>query len=252
LNSAPLVWGLLHGGSKGRFDLSFRLPSECAELVASGAVEIGNIPVIELSRLNLAMVPGVGVASRGAVRSILLISKRPLTEIRTLAADSSSRTSVALTRIILSRRYGVEPAFTPHAPDVTSMLERADAALIIGDPALRIDRRAAPYHVVDLGQEWTEMTHLPMVFAVWAGRKRHITPEVIDALVESCRFGRAHLEDIVNIDAAARGIPEELAREYLTRHIVNELGPREYEGLELYLRYAREAGCLDPEKVAAV
>jgi chorismate dehydratase len=252
LNSAPLVWGLLHGCSKGRFDLCFRLPSECAELVASGAVEIGNIPVIELSRLNLEMVPGAGVASRGAVRSILLVSKRPLSKIRTLAADTSSRTSVALTRIILSRRYGVEPDFKPHAPDLDSMLERADAALIIGDPALRIDLGATPYQVVDLGQEWMEMTHLPMVFAVWAGRKRHVTAEVIDALVESCRFGRAHLDDIVNIDAAARGIPKELAREYLTRHIVNELGPREYEGLELYLRYAREAGCLDPHKLAAV
>ena len=252
LNSAPLVWGLLHGGSKGRFDLSFRVPSECADLVAAGEVDIGNIPVIELSRLNLEMVPGVGVASRGAVRSILLICKRPPGEIRTLAADSSSRTSVALTRIILSHRYGVEPRFEPHAPDLDSMLERTDAALIIGDPALRIDRRALPYQVVDLGQEWTEMTGLPMVFAVWAGRKRHITPEVTGALVESCRYGRAHLEDIVQVDAAARNIPPELAREYLTRHIVNELGQREYEGLDLYLRYAREAGCLDPEKLAAV
>ena len=240
LNSAPLVWGLLHGEGRGRFDLTFRVPSECAELVATGGVEIGNIPVIELARLNLEMVPGVGVASRGAVRSILLISKRPLGEIRTLAADSSSRTSVALTRIILSRRYGVEPRFTPHAPDLVAMLESADAALIIGDPALRLDIDALPYHVADLGQEWTEMTGLPMVFAVWGGARRHITPDVVAALNESCRFGGANLEEIVKIDGAARGIPEERAREYLTRHIVNELGDREYEGMKLYLRYARE------------
>jgi len=246
------VWGLLHGRARGRFDLRFSLPSECADLVGSGGVEIGNIPVIELSRLNLEMVPGVGVASRGEVRSILLVSKRPLGEIRTLAADTSSRTSVALTRIILSRRYGVEPRFEPCAPDLTTMLDRADAALIIGDPALRLDPCTLPYHVADLGQEWTAMTGLPMVFAVWAGRKQHITPDVIDALVESCRFGRAHLEDIVKMDGAARNIPEDLAREYLTTHIVNELGPREYEGLKLYLRYAREAGCLDPEELAAV
>jgi predicted solute-binding protein len=84
------------------------------------------------------------------------------------------------------------------------------------------------------------MTGLPMVFAVWAGHKRHITPAVITALAGSCRFGREHLEDIVKIDGAARGIPEALAREYLTTHIVNELGPKEYEGLQLYLRYARE------------
>ena len=86
----------------------------------------------------------------------------------------------------------------------------------------------------------SDLTGLPMVFAVWAGRKQHITSAVSEALQASCRFGREHLEDIVKIDGAARGIPEDLARQYLTRHIVNELGPREYEGLQLYLRYARE------------
>jgi chorismate dehydratase len=241
LNSAPLVWGLLHGPPQDLFDLTFRIPSECADLVASGAVDIGNIPVIEMSRQNLEMVPGVGVAARGAVRSILLVSKRPLAQIRTLAADSSSRTSVTLTRIVLSRRYGVEPLFLPSAPDLAAMLDRADAALIIGDPALRVEPSSLPYRVADLGQEWTEMTGLPMVFAVWAGHKRHITPAVVKALNDSCRYGREHLEDIVKIDAPARGIPTELARDYLTRNIVNELGAREYEGLELYLRYAREA-----------
>jgi predicted solute-binding protein len=240
LNSAPLVWGLLHGPRQDLFDLTFRVPSECADRVASGAADIGNIPAIEMYRQNLEMVPGLGVAARGAVRSILLISKRPLAEIRTLAADSSSRTSVALARIILSRRYGAEPAFHPYAPDLATMLDRADAALIIGDPALRLDRAALPYLVADLGQEWTDMTGLPMVFAVWAGRKRHITAAVAQALAESCRFGREHIEDIVKMDGAARRIPEELAREYLTRHIVNELGPQEHEGLQLYLRYARE------------
>jgi chorismate dehydratase len=241
LNSAPLVWGLLHGPRQDLFDLTFRVPSECADLVASGAVDIGNIPVIEMSRQNLELVPGVGVATRGAVRSILLVSKRPLAEIRTLAADSSSRTSVTLTRIVLARRYGAEPLFLPCAPDLTGMLDQADAALIIGDPALRLDPATLPYQVADLGQEWTEMTGLPMVFAVWAGHQRHITPAVVKALNDSCRYGRDHLDDIVKIDGAARGIPETLARDYLTHHIVNELGPREYEGLELYLRYAREA-----------
>ena len=234
------------------FELSFRLPSECADLIASGGVEIGNIPVIEMSRLNLDMVPGVGVASRGAVRSILLVARRPLSEIRTLAADTSSRTSIALARIILSRRYGVEPRFEPCAPDLDRMLACADAAIIIGDPALRLDIGSLPYLVRDLGQEWTDMTGLPMVFAVWAGRKRHITTGVIDALTNSCRFGRDHLEDIVRIDGAERGFSADVARNYLSRHIVNELGSQEYEGLQLYLQYAREAGCLDPEELAAV
>src|SRR6266566_4771135 len=123
---------LLHGPPQDLFDLTFRVPSECADLVASGAADIGNIPAIEMQRQNLQMVPGLGVASRGAVRSILLVSKRPLAAIRTLAADSSSRTSVALTRIILSRRYGAEPEIHPYAPDLAAMLDHADAALIIG------------------------------------------------------------------------------------------------------------------------
>jgi chorismate dehydratase len=240
LNSAPLVWGLLHGPQRNLFDLTFRLPSELADLVAAGQIDLGNIPVIEALRQNLEMVPGVGVASRGAVRSILLVSKRPLDQIRTLAADSSSRTSVALTRIILAKRYGVEPEFRPAAPDLAAMLDRCDAALIIGDPALRLNRASLPFLVADLGEEWTGMTSLPMVFAVWAGHKRHVTPEVSEALAASCRFGREHLEEIAKSDGPARGIPQDLARDYLTNHIVNELGPREYEGLQLYLRYARE------------
>jgi predicted solute-binding protein len=193
-----------------------------------------------MDRLGLEMVRGVGVASRGAVRSILLVSKRPLDQVRTLAADTSSRTSVALSRIVLARRYGAVPEFRPCPPALEPMLAQADAALIIGDPALRIDTRSLPYVSADLGAEWTAMTGLPMVFAVWAGARRHITPEVEEALVASCRFGREHLDDIVRIDAAARGIREELAREYLGNHIVNELGPREYEGLQLYLQYAKE------------
>lgn len=198
------------------------------------------------------MAPGVGVAAHGAVRSILLISKRPATQIRTLAADTSSRTSVALARIILARRYGVEPEFRSEPPDLTAMLESADAALIIGDPALRLDLRSLPYQIMDLGEEWTAMTGLPMVFAVWAGRSQHITPAVKDALVASCRYGRTHLDDIVRLDGVARGIPERMARQYLSDHIVNELSARDYDGLDLYLRYAKQAGCLNPIETVSV
>src|SRR5260370_6538901 len=128
----------MHGPRQGLFKLTFRVPSLCAELVASGAADIGNIPAIELSRQNLEMVPGLGVAARGTVRSILLISKCPLAEIRTLAADSSSRTSVALTRIILSRRYCAEPVIQAHAPDLAAILERNDPPLLIRAPPFRL------------------------------------------------------------------------------------------------------------------
>lgn len=239
LNSAPLVWGLLHGPQKGAFDLSFRVPSELAGLVASGAVDIGNIPVIEYARQGLTMVKGLGVACRGAVRSILLVSKCPPARIRSLAADTSSRTSVELARIVLDRRYGVQPDFRSHAPDLPAMLDAADAALVIGDPALRIDPAALPFQVVDLGEEWVALTGLPMVFAVWAGRSQFITRDVMEIFAASYRFGREHLDDVIRCESAMRSIPLVLAREYLTRHIVNELGPREYEGLELYLKYAQ-------------
>src|SRR6476661_1331478 len=166
---------MLHGPARGLFDLEFRIPAGCADQLASGAADIGIVPSFELTRQELEILPGAGIACHGAVRSILLISTRPAAEIRTLAADTSSRTSVQLARVILERRYGAEPRQIPHPPDLEAMLRVADAALIIGDPALRISLDV-PYHVYDLGAEWVEMTGLPMVFAVWAGRKAVITP----------------------------------------------------------------------------
>ena len=134
---------MLHGPQKGLFDLLFEVPAVCADMVAAGGADIGIIPSYELLGQELAIVPGVGIASRGAVRSILLISKCPADRIRTLAADSSSRTSVALARIVLARRFGVEPNVITRRPDLPSMLGEADSALIIGDPALRIDPAGA-------------------------------------------------------------------------------------------------------------
>jgi predicted solute-binding protein len=240
LNTVPLVWGMLHGPQRGLFDLEFQIPANCADRLASGQADVGIVPTFELTRQELTVAPGVGIASRGAVRSILLVSTRPPGDIRTLAADSSSRTSVQLARVILERRYGASPAITPHAPDLPAMLQAADAALVIGDPALRIDISPGPYLIYDLGAEWTEMTGLPMVFAVWAGRKEVVTPELTAAFRESARYGREHIDEIVAREAPERQFPPELVREYLTERSVHELGPREYEGMELFLSYARE------------
>lgn len=226
---------MLHGPQQGLFDLEFRVPAECADRVASGDADIGIVPSFELTRQDLEIVPGAGIACRGAVRSILLIARRPAAEIRTLAADSSSRTSVQLARVILRRRYGAAAEIVAHPPDLDAMLQIADAALIIGDPALRIDPASLPYHVYDLGAEWVEMTGLPMVFAVWAGRRGVATAEVEEAFRGSWHYGHAHLEEIV---AASRGFAPGLVRRYLTDNIVHELGPREYEGMRLFLEYA--------------
>jgi len=229
-----------HGAQKGLFELLFRVPAVCADIVAAGQADIGIIPSFELLLQDLAIVPGVGIASRGAVRSILLISKRPAAQIRTLAADSSSRTSVALARIILSRRFGVEPAIITRPPDLPSMLGEADSALIIGDPALRINPEALPFHVYDLGREWTEMTGLPMVFAVWAGRRECMTAEVAAAFQDSCAGGLRNLGQIAVEEAAARRLPPGLVRDYLNSHIVYELRAEERQGMQLFLSYARE------------
>ena len=144
--------------------------------MAGAAADIGILPCFELTRQELEIVPGTGIACHGPVRSILLVSQRPAAEIRTLAVDTSSRTSVQLARVILERRYGAEYTAIPHAPDLDAMLRVADAALIIGDPALRLDPQTLPYEVHDLGGEWVEMTGLPMVFAVWAARPGMVTP----------------------------------------------------------------------------
>jgi chorismate dehydratase len=237
LNTVPLVWGMLHGSQRGLFDLDFDIPARCADKLAAGEVDIGIVPAAEVPRLGLDVIPGAGIACHGDVRSILLISKVPPGEIRVLAADSSSRSSVALSRIILRERYGARPVLVSMPPDVTSMLEAADAALIIGDPALRVDPAALPYTVLDLGGEWVSMTGLPMVFAVWA-RRKNVSPGGLEqAFLDSAHFGLAHLDEIVLCESETRGLSKELARDYLVRNLVMELGEREYRGMRRFLEY---------------
>jgi predicted solute-binding protein len=248
LNTWPLVWGFLHGPQKGKFDFRFDLPSECARAVGSGEADIGLVPCAEVERLGLHFLPDVGIASDGPVRSIYLISKVPIPEIRTLAADSSSRTSVALARMILAERYGCRPELRSLPPELDAMLGACDAALIIGDPALQIEPSSLPWKVLDLAEEWIEWTGLPMVFAVWAGRKPCLTPEVREAFVDSWRWGSTHALEIAQ-KAAERGFSEQVAYDYVTRNIVYELGPRHLEGLELFRRKVRtldaESGAID-------
>lgn len=227
---------MTHGPQRGFFDLSFSIPSVCADRLESGEADIGLVPCAELDRLDLSFFPETGIACRGPVRSILLISRVAPSKIRTLAADISSRTSVMLTRIVLAEKFGVHPELLPMRPDLDSMLAAADAALIIGDPALRLDPSALPYDVLDLGSEWMELTGLPMVFAVWAGKAPHITAEAAGIFLDSLRFGLANLEDIVAEAPASHGIPADLARVYLTRHIAFELTATDRKGLELYRR----------------
>jgi predicted solute-binding protein len=230
---------MLHGEQRGLFDLSFAIPAECADRLASGQADIGIVPSVELNRQKLEIIRGTGIACRGDVRSILLISKVPIGEIRTLATDSGSRTSVALSRIILARKYGVKPRLSSERPHLGSMLEQNDAALLIGDAALMLNPVELPFHVLDLGTEWTEMTGLPMVFAVWAARAE-LGAQDPAPFSASLRFGMQHVDDIAHQEHSKIGISEVLAREYLTRNIIFDLGEREYAGLTTFLQYASE------------
>ncbi|HEV2200539.1 MAG TPA: menaquinone biosynthesis protein [Bryobacteraceae bacterium] len=239
LNTVPLVWGLLQDAAlQPVFNLRFALPSRCAEELASGEADLGIVPVIEMARQKLDYFPGLGISSVGPVRSILLVSKVPYREIKRLTTDSGSRTSVMLARIILAEKFGAEPRLTSQAPELASMLGSADAALLIGDAALHIDPATLPFETLDLGAEWTALTGLPMVFAVWAGRKEVVRKPYGQALADSCRYGLSHIEEIIPREAASRKLAEPLVRRYLTRHIVFEFGPRHEEGLAEYLKRA--------------
>lgn len=230
---------MLHGPQRELFELEFAIPSECADRLATGAADIGIVPSFELTRQSLAIIPGAGIACHGAVRSILLVSTCPAPEIRTLAADSSSRTSVELARVILSRKFRAHPEITRHAPDLDAMLRHADAALVIGDPALHLDPSRLPFHVYDLGAEWVDLTGMPMVFAVWAARPDRISDGLASAFQASCHYGLERISDIVAAEAPARGLSPELARDYLTHNIVHCLSERDYDGMRRFLEFAR-------------
>jgi chorismate dehydratase len=239
LNTCPLVWGLQYGPQKDLFDLSFEIPSVCADRLAAGTVDIGLVPVIEAKRQGLEFAPDLGIACNGPVRSILLVSHVPAPEIRTIAVDCSSRTSVALTELVLRERFGVAPQLSPHGPQLAAMLETSDAGLLIGDSALRFHPDELPYHVYDLGQEWKWMTGLPMVFAVWAARPGVIDPAVVSVLRASYDFGRESMEEIIHQESLRRGFSDELVRQYLTHYIHFELTLDFHRGMERFLESAR-------------
>ena len=240
LNTWPLVWGLLYGPQKDIFDFRFDLPADCADALGAGKADIGLLPSAELDRLALGFLPDVGIACEGPVRTILLISKVPPAKIETVALDASSRTSVALTRILLRQVYGTNPRTVSRPPDLENMLAECDAALIIGDPALRLDPRTLPYLVLDLGAEWVNWTGLPMVFAVWSGRREVLTQRVAQAFRDSWEWGRNRIDEMAERAWAERGFDQALAREYLSRHIAYELTSKHLEGLALFRKLVRE------------
>jgi chorismate dehydratase len=251
LNSRPPAWGFLKGHHADLFVPSYHPPATVARRLAEGSLDIGLVPSIEVQRIaGLRLLPDVCVSATREVRSVLLVSNRPLAEVRRIALDANSRTSAALTRLLARDRWGIEPDYTEHRPEVERMLATADAALVIGDPALKVDR--GRYQVVDLAAEWQALTGLPFVFAVWAVREA-VADEVPDLAYyfkESLRFGLTHLDTIVRESAAALDLDTATVRAYLTENLGFVLREPEQAGLAEFWRRARVHGLIDAEPVA--
>jgi len=237
VNALPLARGLERDAAAGEIEL-FRLsPAAVADQLAAGRIDVGLLPSIELARIpGLELLPGCAIAATHEVRSVLLVSRVPVAEIRTLALDENSRTSAALVRIVLAERYGIHPETREEAPDLDAMLARADAALVIGDPALRVDRER--YVVLDLAGEWLELTGLPFVFALWAARAEVATPELAARFQRSLAAGLAELDAVVAEAAAETGLAPAVLLDYYQRNLSFTLGPEERAGLAEFLRRA--------------
>ncbi len=250
LNTAPLMWDFEHGNLAAEFDISYTVPSQCADDLAAGSADIGIIPAAAYPSVpGLVILPGVAIASRCPVRSILLVSKVPLDKIRSIALDSSSLTSAALTKILFARWWGKDRTFTPMAPDLEKMMQEHDAGLLIGDPALKVDR--SRYFTYDLAEEWIRLTAKSFVFAFWAVRQAALrdAAESLD-LASIFQESRDHGLQAENVQRTARewaprvGLSEADVKSYLTENIYYDLDPAGLDGLRLFYRYAEECGAL--------
>src|SRR4051812_8065301 len=240
LNVRPLVYGL--DRQPNRFHLRFDVPSTCARLLDDGDIDLGMVPSIAyLSRPGDRIVPGVCIGSDGPVASVALFTRKPIGEVRSIALDTSSRTSAALTRILCAKKFGIDPDFRPHGPDLAAMLAQSDAALLIGDPALFADYRALGAEKIDLGLAWREMTGLPFVWAVWAGRRAAATPEAVARLQAAAAEGRSRIDDIATAYSSdpAR---QALGRRYLRENLLFDLTAGAQDGLRTFYREAEALG----------
>ena len=265
LNTAPLVRGFTHGPLQGKYDLSFTVPSQCAEALRTGAADVAIIPAIEYQRIpNLVILPDLSIASKERVRSLLIVSKPPIREARSIALDSSSRSTQALTKILCDARWLIAPEFAEVPPDLTAMLATSDAALLIGDPALRL-ALAAEQHVVpgrdgsllcsgaqiglpqipklyiyDVVHEWWQLTERPAVLAVWAARANVASAELAADFSASLACGLTQLPEICAEAARELQLPAKELSLYLRTNIDYSLDSQNLKGLnEFFARAAR-------------
>ncbi|MEP7116689.1 MAG: menaquinone biosynthesis protein [Acidobacteriota bacterium] len=240
INARPLVHGL--EAERALFEVEFDLPSTCAARLHAGAVDLGLIPAVEYLGGDYRLVPDMAIGSDGPILSVAVFTRTPLARVRRLAVDTSSRTSVALTRVLCAKHWHIDPVFVPVRPVLAEMLAQADAALVIGDPALAIDPVAAGVEKIDLGEAWREFTGLPFVYAAWAGRPGVLGAAHLAALSATRDRGLAASEEIAGQFGAGDRRRTDLIRSYLRHNLRYAFGTRERAGLERFLALAVEVG----------
>ncbi|HEX5715278.1 MAG TPA: menaquinone biosynthesis protein [Thermoanaerobaculia bacterium] len=242
LNSKPLAWGFLKGHHADLFAPTYHPPAMVARLLGQGALDIGLIPSVEVQRIpGLKILPDLCVASTHEVKSVILVSRGPLEQVKRVALDQNSRTSVALLRILLQER-GIHPEYLHERPDPERMLSEADAALLIGDPALKVERDK--YQVIDLAAEWNALTGRPFVFAVWAVRAGVDLPDLPFYFKSSLRYGLSSIDTLSREAAAELGLDSADVRSYLTENLHYFLRQEELAGLEEFYRRAHAHGLI--------
>jgi chorismate dehydratase len=245
LNTRPLVYGLEQGLGRGAIELSYAVPSALADRMAEGALDVALLPIVELARLgDLELVPGLGIVTFGASRSVLLVSRRPVEELRSVALDRDSRTSNALTQVLFANVWRREPEFSLGPASLDDALAGHDAAVRIGDKAL-FEPLPDGALVYDLGEVWTEHTGLPFVFAAWAARPGVVDRTFYRMLHHSRREGSKVVRQIADdYEWNGRRHPS-IAFAYLTEHIRFRLGSAELQAIEKFFRAAHEIGIVE-------
>jgi chorismate dehydratase len=249
LNTAPLMWDFDWGELRKKYEVAYTLPSACAEMLRAGTADGGTIPAATYATIpDLTIVPDVAIATRGPVASIYLASKVPLDQIKTIAADTSSRSSVALLKVLMAKKWQHEPEFVPAEPKIDKMLKSADSALLIGDPALALGKKPpAGVQLYDLGEEWVNWIGKPFVFAFWAVRKAANPDAQVARDFQLSRDHGLESKSIAKIASEWRtriGLSEDEIAQYFIRNIEYKLAPDCLDGLRLFYRYAEEIGAL--------
>jgi chorismate dehydratase len=253
LNTAPLMWNFEHGSEREElrrnFQVDYTIPSRCAQMLADGSADIGIIPVAAYTSIqNLAILPDIAIASDDAVRSILLVSKVPLEQIHAVALDSSSRSSAALIQVLFARYWKREARFVSAEPQLDKMLANSDAALLIGDPALKVDR--SRYLTWDLAHEWRTFTGKPFVFAFWAVRAGAASEDELAYVAEVFRASRdaglTHLPEIATEWSTKLNLTPEFITSYLAENIQYRLHAGNLAGMQLFFEFAAELRVLPP------